>query len=141
MILKDAPTFKIAVWHHPVNGIEAIKDIEFLEKLRKNDFKICLHGHSHKDQHELFNYLYHNKIHIIGAGTSGISVNRPKCSPYEYNLLEIERDFTRVRVHTRCKRTENGAWEGWALWEAKGLTRFERRTYYEIEFDGFAYAE
>lgn len=59
-----------------------------------------------------FIYLYQNKIYIIGAGTSGIEVkDRPACSPYEYNLLEIERDFTKVRVHTRSKRTENGAWE------------------------------
>lgn len=141
---KDEPTFRIAVWHHPVSGLDAIKDTDFLEKLRTNDFKICLHGHSHRDQHELFYYLYLNKIYIIGAGTSGVDVNRPKCSPYEYNLLEIDRDFTKVRVHTRCKRTENGAWEGWALWPGqpgRGLARFERRTYYEIEFDGLAYAE
>lgn len=56
-ISKTEPTFRIAVWHHPVSGIDAIKNIDFLEKLRANDFKICLHGHSHKDQHELF-YLF-----------------------------------------------------------------------------------
>jgi predicted MPP superfamily phosphohydrolase len=98
---KNEPTFRIAVWHHPVSGIDAIKNIDFLEKLRANDFKICLHGHSHKDQHELFYYLYQNKIYIIGAGTSGVDVkDRPECSPYEYNLLEIDRDFTKVKVHT-----------------------------------------
>jgi len=139
---KDKPTFRIAVWHHPVSGIDALRSTDFMEKLRTNEFKICLHGHSHKDQHELFYYLYHNKIYVIGAGTSGVHVkDRPSCSPYEYNLLEIDRDFSKVKVHTRCKRTETGAWEGWALWPAQGLTKFERRTYYEIEFDGLAYAE
>jgi predicted phosphodiesterase len=141
-ISKNAPIFRIAVWHHPVSGIDAIRNTDFLERLRTNDFKICLHGHSHKDQHELFYYLYQNKIYIIGAGTSGIGVrDRPACSPYEYNLLEIDRDFSKVKVHTRCKRTENGAWEGWALWPGQGLTKFEKRTFYEIEFDGLTYAE
>ena len=89
----------------------------------------------------MFN-LYHNKLYVIGAGASGVGIgDRPACSPYEYNLLEIDRDFAKVKVHTRCKRSENGAWEGCALWPGQSLTKFERRTFYEIVFDGLAYAE
>jgi hypothetical protein len=141
--LRDKPTFRIAVWHHPVTGGEdAIEDLDFLERLRISEFKICLHGHAHKDQHELFFYPYKNKIYLIGAGTSGVDVkDRPKCSPYEYNLLEIDRDFAKVKVHTRCKRTESGAWDGLALWQGDKDQKFERRTFYEIEFDGLTYAE
>jgi WD40 repeat protein len=42
-----------------------------------------------------------------------------------------ERDHSRVRVHTRCMRKSDGAWEGRAVWPANKGT--ERRTYYDID--------
>jgi NADH:ubiquinone oxidoreductase subunit C len=50
--------------------------------------------------------------------------------PRLYNLLEVARDHSRVRVHTRALSKAEGAWEGWAVWP--GATKSERRTWYEL---------
>jgi hypothetical protein len=40
----------------------------------------------------------------------------PGSTPRLYNVLEIARDFTSVRVHTRCQATADGPWKGWNEW-------------------------
>jgi hypothetical protein len=51
--------------------------------------------------------------------------------PRLYNLIEVWRDHSKVRVHTRCMKKEGGAWDGWAVWPGEKPT--ERRTFYEIK--------
>lgn len=130
---KDAEILRIAVWHHPVTGNEKIINDAFLEQLRKADVKLCLHGHVHEDRADLVGYLHPTrKLHIAGAGSFGAGAKeRPASVPRLYNVLEIWRDHSKIRVHTRCLKKDGGAWEGWAVWQ--GQDNHSKRSYYEIK--------
>ena len=131
--LKNDRVLRIAVWHHPITGNEKINDDAFVERLRQAGVKLCLHGHVHEERVDLIGYLHPTrKLRVAGAGSFGAPTNdRPESTPRLYNLLEIECDHSRVRVHTRCMRKSDGAWEGWAVWPGDKGT--ERRTYYDID--------
>src|SRR5215470_15501156 len=79
----DAQVLRIAVWHHPATGNEKISDDDFIEKLRKADFKLCLHGHVHEDRADLVGYLHPTrKLHMAGAGSFGaVAAHRPRSTP------------------------------------------------------------
>ncbi|MDZ4346999.1 MAG: hypothetical protein U1E51_31700, partial [Candidatus Binatia bacterium] len=111
---------------------DKIVDDAFVERLRQSEFRLCLHGHVHEERADLIGYLHPTrKVYVAGAGSFGApTIERPESTPRLYNLLEIERDHSRIRVHTRCMRKSDGAWEGWAVWP--GATSTEKRTYYEI---------
>ncbi|MFN7929418.1 MAG: hypothetical protein U0Y68_16020 [Blastocatellia bacterium] len=132
-INADAQVLRIAVWHHPVTGNEKIVDDAFLEQLRKADVKLCLHGHVHEDRADLVGYLHPTrKLHIAGAGSFGAGAKeRPPAIPRLYNVVEIWRDQSKIRVHTRCLKKEGGAWGGWAVWP--GADKDTKRSSYEIK--------
>lgn len=132
----EAHVVRIGVWHHPVTGNEQIASDTFLERLRMDRFRLCLHGHVHEDRADVIGYLHPSrKIHVAGAGSFGAPANqRPESTPRLYNVIEIERndrDQKKTRIHTRCLRKHGGAWEGWAVWPAQ--SPFNRRTFYEID--------
>ncbi|HEX4950874.1 MAG TPA: TIR domain-containing protein [Blastocatellia bacterium] len=129
---EDANVLRLAVWHHPVTGNEKIINDAFLEQLRKADVKLCLHGHVHEDRADLIGYLHPTrKLHIAGAGSFGAGAKeRPPAIPRLYNVLEIWRDHSKIRVHTRCLKKEGGAWDGWAVWP--GQDNLSKRSFYEI---------
>jgi small GTP-binding protein len=128
----DAKVLRLAVWHHPITGNEKIQADAFLERLLQEDVRMCLHGHVHEDRADLVNHLHaERRLHVLGAGSFGAPRHdRPESVPRLFNLLEVERDLQRVRVHTRCMRKQGGAWEGWAIWP--GEKPSERRTYYDV---------
>ena len=130
---KDAEILRLAVWHHPVTGNEKIVNDAFLEQLRKADVKLCLHGHVHEDRADLVGYLHPTrKLHIAGAGSFGAGAKeRPASIPRLYNVLEIWRDHSKIRVHTRQLKKDGGAWEGWAVWP--GEKNHQKLSYYEIK--------
>jgi GTPase SAR1 family protein/predicted phosphodiesterase len=130
---QDAKVLRIAVWHHPVTGNEKISNDAFLEQLQQEHVKLCLHGHVHEDRADVIGYLHPRRaVYIAGAGSFGAPVNtRPESTPRLYNLLEVWRDHSKIRVHTHCLRKDGGAWEGWAVWPGAQAT--ERRTYYDIQ--------
>jgi WD40 repeat protein/GTPase SAR1 family protein/predicted MPP superfamily phosphohydrolase len=130
---EDAPVLRIAVWHHPATGAEKIVDDDFIERLRKADFKLCLHGHVHEDRADLVGYLHPiRKLHMAGAGSFGaVAAHRPPSTPRLYNLIEIPRDHSLIRIHTRCMRKESGAWDGWAVWP--GDSASVKKAFYEIK--------
>jgi small GTP-binding protein len=131
-LTKDASILRIAVWHHPATGNEKIVQDAFLERLRQATVQLCLHGHVHEERTDLVGYVHPRKIHIAGAGSFGaVAKDRPESTPRLYNLLEIARDHSWVKVHTRHMRKDGGAWEGWAVWLGAGP--HEKRTYYEIK--------
>jgi WD40 repeat protein/GTPase SAR1 family protein len=133
---KDADVLRIAVWHHPATGNEKIADDDFIDRLRKADFELCLHGHVHEERADLVGYLHPiRKLHVAGAGSFGaVAAQRPPSTPKLYNLIEIPRDHSRIRVHTRCMRKESGTWEGWAVWP--GENAFDKKAFYEIKIKG-----
>lgn len=130
---EDAPVLRIAVWHHPVTGDEKITKDSFLEQLQQQRFKLCLHGHVHQDTADLLKYFdVRRRLYVAGAGSFGAPVNRrPESTPRLYNLLELWRNHTKIRIHTRCLRRDGGAWEGSAVWPHPD-NDLSRLTYYEI---------
>ena len=124
---------RLAVWHHPVTGAEKMKDDAFLGQLNQAGVRICLHGHVHEDRAELLNYLdQKRRLHVIGAGSFGARASdRPESAPRLYNVLEIDRKLTKLRVYTRAMRKLGGAWEPWAVWP--GHHPIERLSYYDVE--------
>lgn len=50
-----------------------------------------------------------------GAPSSGRS-SKGEAIPRLYNVLEIERDFSKITVHTREQRTPDGDWSGHNVW-------------------------
>jgi predicted MPP superfamily phosphohydrolase len=133
LMKDDAPVMRIAVWHHPATGAEKIVDDDFIERLRKADFKLCLHGHVHEDRADLVGYLHPiRKLHMAGAGSFGtVAAHRPPSTPRLYNLIEIPRDHSLIRIHTRCMRKEIGAWDGWAVWPGDNAS--VKKAFYEIK--------
>lgn len=131
-LASSTKILRIAVWHHPVTGNEKIQQDAFLERLKQANFKLCLHGHIHEERTDIIGYLHPTrKIYVAGTGSFGAPTNaRPESTPRLYNLLEVERDHSKIRVHTRCLKKNEGAWDGWAVWP--GQSSSERRTYYEI---------
>lgn len=130
---EDAGVLRIAVWHHPVTGNDKIVGDDFLERLRKADFNLCLHGHVHEERSDVIGY-YHptRKIHIAGAGSFGVvAAHRPPSTPRLYNVIEIPGDHSMIKVHTRCMRREAGAWEPWAIWP--GDNKDTKKACYEIK--------
>jgi hypothetical protein len=101
--------------------------------LRKADFKLCLHGHVHEDRADLVGYLHPTrKLHMAGTGSFGaVAAHRQPSIPRLYNLIEIPRDHSLIRVHTRCMRRESGAWDGWAVWP--GDNALGKKAFYEIK--------
>jgi len=129
---EGAPVLRIAVWHHPITGNEKIQADSFMGRLLQADVRACLHGHVHEDRADLVNSLHPGRrLHVVGAGSFGAPTHhRPESVPRLFNLLELQRDLKRLRVHTRCLRRQGGAWEGWAVWP--GERPGDKRTYYEV---------
>jgi hypothetical protein len=85
--------------------------------MQKIGVKICLHGDVHETRRELIRYWHQDKIHVVGAGSFGSpATERPESTARLYNILEIKRDHTSVRVHTRCQPKPDGEWKGWYEW-------------------------
>ena len=58
---------------------------------------------------------------VVGAGSFGSpAAGRPEMTPQLYNVLEIERDHSSIRVHTRQQPKPNGAWKCWNEWPMPG---------------------
>ncbi|MGV3618689.1 MAG: metallophosphoesterase [Fimbriimonas sp.] len=129
----ERPILRLAVWHHPVSGQEAIKDSAFVHRLIQSGVRIGMHGHIHEDLTTLFAYMASGEMHICGAGSFGaVGSDRPEGTPRLYNLLEIDRKFSKLRVYTRALDHRSQCWGAYAKWP--GSRQHERRAYYEVSF-------
>jgi len=81
---------KIAVWHHPVFGLEMMEN-DFMQQLADHGFQICMNGHIHEASENFYKYDDNRGIHIIEAGTFG-APKREQVSgiPLQYNLLVLD---------------------------------------------------
>ncbi|SMF96114.1 3',5'-cyclic AMP phosphodiesterase CpdA [Methylomagnum ishizawai] len=114
---------KIAVWHHPVTGPEAMEDA-FLQQLTTNGFQVCMHGHIHKAQENFYKYDDARGIHIIGAGTFGAPAkDQVPGIPLQYNLIKFDPYSATLTVYTRKKEEPNGAWSADARWGDKNAPK------------------
>ncbi|MCB9690249.1 MAG: metallophosphoesterase [Alphaproteobacteria bacterium] len=112
------PPLRLAVWHHPVTGQELMADTAFLERLVKANVRLALHGHVHEDRRDWVSYYAKRNLKVIGAGSLGAAAKeRPESMPRLYNLLELQRDLSSVRVWTRAAEKRGGAFDAWPKWE------------------------
>jgi small GTP-binding protein len=109
---------RIAVWHHAVTAPDyKMKDLQFVGNLQKNGVKLALHGDVHEMRREIIGYWHDRALHVTGAGSFGArAADRSESIPRLYNVLEIERDFSAIKIHTRRQRTPDGDWDGWPEW-------------------------
>jgi hypothetical protein len=107
---------KIVVFHHPVIGPEMMKDISFLQLLADHKFQICMSGHIHEPNQDLYKYDDRHSIHVVGAGTFGAPKRENKRVPLEYNLLKLDLDNSEIIVETRKKDDPNGSWKADPRW-------------------------
>ncbi|MFC1714169.1 metallophosphoesterase family protein [Candidatus Poribacteria bacterium] len=114
---KRQKTLRFCVWHHSIQHRETMQNTDVVENLQKAGVRICLHGDVHEENREQYRYWRDDKMYIVGAGSFGSPAEgRPESIPRLYNLLEIERDFSSVRVHTRRQMKPDGSWEGGYEW-------------------------
>jgi small GTP-binding protein len=110
---------KIAIFHHPVTGREAMND-DFMQLLAVHGFQIVLHGHVHEAKEGFYKYDDKRGIHIIGAGTFGAPTREQVPGiPLQYNLLSFDPTTRRLTVETRKKEKPDGAWMADARWGDK----------------------
>ncbi|MCP4349845.1 MAG: TIR domain-containing protein [Desulfobacterales bacterium] len=115
---------KIAVWHHPVTGMEMMND-DFVELLTVHGFRICMHGHIYEKIQDFHKYDHKHNIHIIGAGTFGTPTKEQMPGiPFQYNLLTYDPDELSITVSTRKKDKPDGAWSADARWGNKNNPDF-----------------
>ncbi len=115
---NDEKILKIGLWHHAVEGPDSMTKTDFIGHLKNNGIKICLHGDVHESRREIIRPWESRQLEVIGAGSFGSPPEgRPESTACLYNILEIQRDFSSVRVHTRKQSKANGPWEGLYEWE------------------------
>jgi WD40 repeat protein len=116
-IAAQSPLLRIAVWHHAVAGPDQIRETDFLGHLQNSGVKIALHGDVHELRRDVIGYYHTKKLFVVSSGSFGSSAaDRPESTPRIYNLLEIQRDLTSARVHTRQQPKPNGPWKPWNEW-------------------------
>jgi predicted MPP superfamily phosphohydrolase len=110
---------KIAVWHHPVRGLEMMHN-SFMQSLADDGFQVCLHGHIHEAQEDFYKYDNTRGLSIIGAGTFGAPVKEQVTGiPLQYHLLELDLQNWQLTVNTRRKEKIDGAWSADPRWGDK----------------------
>ncbi len=131
---KDVSVLRIAVWHHPIEISSGIENCAFTEHLKAAKFRLVLHGHVHEERTDVLYRLHRSSIHVVGTGSFGApAAARPKFAPCLYSLLEIARDHSSVRVHTRCQNKQDGSWKPWHFWPTNDSDT--GRSYYEFRLD------
>jgi WD40 repeat protein/predicted phosphodiesterase len=138
--IRSSPSYreasKIAVWHHPLHSEseDRIKDSAFMEQLAKAGFRLVLHGHIHKAETNLFRYdqtAEGRQIEIVSAGTFGAPTRElTSAYPWQYNLLTFEN--AELRVDTRRRERENGAWKPDSRWVS--IVGKDPLPFYKINF-------
>ncbi len=110
---------KVAVWHHPIVGPEAIRS-DFLGLLEVHGFQLCLTGHIHEAINGYHQYDPNRGMWMIGAGTFGAPAKEQVTGiPLQYNILTLNRESNAITVETRKREKANGAWCADARWGDK----------------------
>jgi GTPase SAR1 family protein len=133
---EGKPLLRIAVWHHAVAGPEQMTDTAFLTNLQKAGVRVGMHGDIHELRRDVVGHWHEQgkQLHILGAGSFGAPPEgRPESMPRLYNVIEIDRNLTSMKVHTRQQPKVDGAWTGWHDWP-NPKDNSSKVAYYDIDF-------
>lgn len=117
---EHADWLKIAVWHHPAEGSEAMQNLDFLQLLVVHGFRLCLTGHFYEPLEGVHKYDSRRSIQLIGTGLFGVPPTWGISGiPMHYNLLTVDQTTDTITVETRKKEKPDGAWMADARWGDK----------------------
>lgn len=98
---------QIALWHHSIQGPPLHSDYmesSHVQEMIAHGFQLGLHGHQHVAG-TLTQYIHLDEsraMAVVGAGSLCAGVNQlPRGQDRQYNLIVIEDDLVRARVHVR----------------------------------------
>ena len=110
MALRDSGHsyyLKLAVWHHSIQGPpnrSDYMDASQVQEMIGHGFQLGLHGHQHiaGTQTQFVHLDQSRSMAVVSAGSlcAGAS-EMPRGVNRQYNLIVIEDDFIRARVHVR----------------------------------------
>ena len=92
-------------------------DAAVLQVLIDSNFSIGFHGHQHKAQiiDEKFQFGSNRKITVVSAGTLCAGPKAlPPGHPRAYNLIEIDTESLRARLHARTMQNDSFEQPIWA---------------------------
>jgi len=118
----------------PLDAYARRKDSNGLrDQLQNNGVNLVLHGDTHEIRRDLYEYWDPRRVHVVGSGSFGAhAADRAEAVSRLYDVLEIARDFSSIRVRTREQRKPDSNWQGWHEWpDAKDKTI--RVPYYDID--------
>jgi len=108
--LRDTPhcyDLRIAVWHHSIHGPpmrDDYMDAGQVGEMAGFGFQLGIHGHQHAAA-AMTHYVHLSESHsmaVVGAGSlCAGSKELPRGVNRQYNLVVIEDDLLRARVHVR----------------------------------------
>ncbi|MXX09858.1 MAG: hypothetical protein F4142_08275 [Nitrospira sp. SB0675_bin_23] len=110
MVLRDftrSYDLKIALWHHSIQGPPTRSDymnVSQVQEMIGHGFQLGLHGHQHVGEIETqFVHLDQRRsMAVVSAGSLCAGAREmPRGVNRQYNLIVIEDDFKRGRVHVR----------------------------------------
>ena len=110
MTLRDSGRsydLKIAIWHHSIQGPPVNSDYMDVSQVREmigHGFQLGLHGHQHKaaTQTQFVHLDQSRSMAVVGAGSLCAGAREmPRGVNRQYNLIVIENDFIKARVHVR----------------------------------------
>ena len=104
------PKLKIAMWHHNLDGpplYSDYMDVHHIKTLIDRGYRLGLHGHQHKPDAQRHNLFLSGlqTMSVVSAGSlCAGSRDLPHGFVRQYNVIEINDDFMRARVHVREMR-------------------------------------
>jgi hypothetical protein len=111
--LPYPPKLRIAVWHHSVQGPPRrvdYMDVGEIQEMAGHGFQLGLHGHQHVAA-AATHYIHLGEslpMAVVSAGSlCAGSRDLPRGVDRQYNLVVIDDDYRRARVHVR-EMTEGG---------------------------------
>ncbi|MBZ5728926.1 MAG: GTP-binding protein [Acidobacteriia bacterium] len=123
---------RIVVWHHAVYGTRPVANPEVLERLIAKGYRLCLHGDVHEERNDSLNQVDPNRmLFVVGTGSfSSAAAGLPSATPRLYNIIEVERDFRKVRIRARAQRRLDGAFAPHAVYGAGSDPDLRRGDYW-----------
>lgn len=137
-IRLSAPAYtnrlRIAVWHHNTEGPPAHSDYvdpDIVQNLIDRGFSLGFHGHQHRPQYidTRFRHGTDRKITVISAGT--LCGNASFGYRRAYNVVELDTDTTRGRLHVREMQNDNLSLPIWGCRPVSPNTS----AYYNFQYD------
>jgi hypothetical protein len=114
LVLRDLGrryALKVAVWHHSVTGPPSrsdYMDIETVYDMIGGGFRLGLHGHQHRtDATPHYIHLPETEMMVVVSAGSLCAGARelPRGVNRQYNIIEINDDYSGARVHVRTMLT------------------------------------